>query len=77
MEQPSAVQSSPVRLVQVADCGGRTWWLSPTQRTIYYLDSLSPASAAHAIMQAVEALAAYDARPNLRLVHSDPERAVS
>lgn len=65
-----AMQGAQVRIVRVAECEGRRWFVSPEQRTIYYLASLPPAEVAQAIMQAVHALAEHDDRPRLRLVHS-------
>ncbi len=61
-------QDEPVHIVRVSECRGGHWFVSPALRTVYYLAGLSPADMAHAIMSGVEALAAYDARPKLRLI---------
>lgn len=57
-----------VRLVAVADCRGSCWGLDVESRTIYYLASLSTADVAQAVIEGLQALAAHDARPRLRLV---------
>lgn len=60
-----------MQIIQVDDCLGRRWAVSPARRTIYYAASLSPVEVAQAIMDAVAALSAHDQRrPRLRLVHS-------
>lgn len=64
-----------MRIVRVSDCRGQRWAVSPARRTIYYLARLSPADVAQAIIEAVHALAEYDARPKLRLVRPDERDA--
>ena len=66
-------QDAPVKIVRVADCGGRRWAVTPATRTVYYLATLSPADVAQAIIEAAAALPEHDARPQLRLVRTVPE----
>jgi hypothetical protein len=57
-----------IKIMFVHDTHGHNWWAHYGTGTIYLSTKLDPLSAGSALLEACEALAAHEARPDLRVV---------